>query len=50
MPALVALLVSMAFTLIAVSDPDTARLIAIPVALLALVLMAWQSHKTRRRA
>lgn len=50
MPALSALLVSMAFTLIAVGNPDRATTIALPVAVLAIALMAMQAHRSRRRA
>lgn len=50
MPALVSLLISMAFTLVAVSDQDTARKLAIPVAVVAIALMLAQAHKDRGHA
>lgn len=41
MPALLALLVSMLFTLFAVRHPDAATIAAAPVALLAAALLLW---------
>lgn len=47
LPAVVALLLSMAFTLFAQQCPDAAGTVAVPVAVVAIALMAWQSHRTR---
>ena len=49
MPALIALLVSMAFTLVAVSSPHVATALAAPVAIIAILLMAAQARKSRPR-
>lgn len=46
-PALLALLVSMAFTLFAVNYPDAATVAAAPVAVLAIVLLAWSRRWQR---
>lgn len=46
--ALIALLVSMAFTLFAVRYPDAANVMAAPVAVLALVLLRLSRKETRR--
>jgi hypothetical protein len=48
LPALIALLLSMAFTLFAQQCPQAAGVVAAPVAIVAIALMAWQSHKIRR--
>lgn len=45
--ALIALLVSMAFTLYAVRYPDAANIVAAPVALVAIVLL-WLSRRETR--
>lgn len=48
MPAAIALLVSLAFTLFAVAHPNAANAAAVPVALVALALMFWQSRRNRK--
>jgi len=47
-PALAALLVSIAFTLLAVRYPHAANIIAVPVAAVAIGLMVWQAARDRR--
>lgn len=49
LPALLALLLSMLFTLFAVNHPTIARWAALPVALVVLVLLIASAANTRRK-
>lgn len=48
MPALVALLVSMAFTLLAIDHPDVARIAAFPLGAIVIVLLIASARRARR--
>jgi hypothetical protein len=48
MPAFIALLLSMAFTLLAIEDQHAATIMAAPVAIVALGLMMLSSRSNRK--
>lgn len=49
-PALLALFVSMAFTLYAIKHPDTASLIALPLGIIVIVLLLASAMTSRGKA